>query len=400
MSRSLSVFALILTLGSIARCAEPNTLIPLHVADGHLLLFDGKTTFGWESEGGLHAKDGALLLGPTIAVRARPTTVFGDCRWAFEYRLDQTAMPAKKPSLIRLKRGKTEHVTTLAETGSGADRWFSVAQSWIGKDVLTFVTIPGGQRGGPLLESTQGDPSVREPLKIQFEVPEGSLLALRNFTLQPAGLQSIFNGKDLSGWKLFTGPKPAVKSQFTVTPEGWLNIKNGPGDLQTEGQWANFILQLECISNGQHLNSGVFFRCRPDEYQQGYEAQIRNQFTPDPTQEYALDQYDPRTGKVIGKKLVKLQAVDFGTGAIYRRQPARRPVAKDGEWFTLTVLAHDRHLATWVNGIQVTDWTDYRPLADNARNGCRLEKGAISLQGHDPTTDLSFRNFRIAELPK
>ena len=36
---------------------------------------------------------------------------------------------------------------------------------------------------------------------------------------------------------------------------------------------------------------------------------------------------------------------------------------------------------------------------DNARNGCRLEKGPISLQGHDPTTDLSFRNLRIAELP-
>ena len=56
------------------------------------------------------------------------------------------------------------------------------------------------------------------------------------------------------------------------------------------------------------------------------------------------------------------------------------------------------HLATWVNGVQVADWTDNRPLADNARKGCRLEKGAISLQGHDPTTDLSFRNIRIADL--
>ena len=35
---------------------------------------------------------------------------------------------------------------------------------------------------------------------------------------------------------------------------------------------------------------------------------------------------------------------------------------------------------------------------DNARNGCRLEKGPISLQGHDPTTDLSFRNIRIEDL--
>jgi hypothetical protein len=52
-----------------------------------------------------------------------------------------------------------------------------------------------------------------------------------------------------------------------------------------------------------------------------------------------------------------------------------------------------------VNGFPVTDWTDNRPIHDNARNGCRLEKGPISLQGHDPTTDLNFRNIRIAELP-
>ncbi len=53
-----------------------------------------------------------------------------------------------------------------------------------------------------------------------------------------------------------------------------------------------------------------------------------------------------------------------------------------------------------MNGIAVVDWTDNRPLKDNARNGCRLEKGNISLQGHDPTTDLLFRNLRIAEMGK
>jgi hypothetical protein len=64
----------------------------------------------------------------------------------------------------------------------------------------------------------------------------------------------------------------------------------------------------------------------------------------------------------------------------------------------MTVAANGRHLATWVNGVQQADWTDNRPQSDNARNGCRLEKGAISLQGHDRTTDLDFRNIRIAEL--
>jgi hypothetical protein len=79
--------------------------------------------------------------------------------------------------------------------------------------------------------------------------------------------------------------------------------------------------------------------------------------------------------------------------------PARKAASKDGEWFTMTVVAHGRHLATWVNGVQQVDWTDNRPLSDNARNGCRLRKGPVSLQGHDPTTDLSFRNLRLAEMP-
>ena len=170
------------------------------------------------------------------------------------------------------------------------------------------------------------------------------------------------------------------------------------GDLQTEGQWADFVLQLQCVSNGDHCNSGVFFRCRPGEYQQGYEAQIRNEFKDEPTQEYTIEEYDPKTHELKGSKKEKYTAVDYGTGAIYRRQPARKELSKDREWFGMTIVASGRHLAVWVNGVQASDWTDDRPTADNARKGCQLEKGPISLQGHDATTDLNFRNIRIVDL--
>src|SRR5262249_51506147 len=192
-----------------------------------------------------------------------------------------------------------------------------------------------------------------------------------------------FNGKDLTGWKEHAGKK----SVFSVK-DGAINIKDGPGDLQTEGQWANFVLQLECISNGKHLNSGVFFRCRPSEYQQGYEAHVHNGFGEQP-KEYTLEDYDPQTNKLIGTRKQKYLALDYGTGAIYRRQPARKQLSKDNEWFGMTVVAQGRHFSVWVNGVHVTDWTDNRPVADNARKGCMLDKGNISLQGHDPTTDLS-----------
>jgi hypothetical protein len=162
-----------------------------------------------------------------------------------------------------------------------------------------------------------------------------------------------------------------------VTREGWLNVKDGNGDLQTESLWKDFVLQLQIISNGDHLNSGVFMRATPGQFWSGYESQIRNQW-----------QGDDRT-----------KPVDFGTGGLYFYQPARRVIPNDREWFTKTIVAAGRHFSVWVNGYLVSSWTDPRPPHANARQGFRGEAGAISLQGHDPTTDLSFREIRIGELP-
>ena len=57
-------------------------------------------------------------------------------------------------------------------------------------------------------------------------------------------------------------------------------------------------------------------------------------------------------------------------------------------------------MAVWVNGVQVSDWTDTRKPDPNPRRGLRLEAGTIMIQGHDPTTDLSFRNLRIVEMAR
>lgn len=347
----------------------PNTLTPRQIAEGWILLFDGETTFGWEIDGEAAVENGSLVLGGTKATTAKTTTYFPaqQCSWHFRTAWEGgTAPSCEIPGDVKL---------TLNEQSRG---------------VNAYVT----QRMDQKYNSPVGVPA---PMSghWSFTVPAGTKLRLQDVRLRHESLKPIFNGKDLTGWKTF----PARKSQFTVTPEGWLSLKDGPGDLQSVDQWGDFFLQLECISNGNRLNSGVFFRCRPDEYQNGYEAQIHNGFQTEP-KEYTLDEYDPKTNELTGKKKVKYNAIDYGTGAIYRRIPARKEVAKDREWFTMTVAAQGRHFAVWVNGMQVTDWIDNRPPRDNARNGYRQEKGPISLQGHDPTTDLNFRNIRVAEIHK
>ncbi len=358
---------------------KPNTLTPKEVAEGWILLFDGETTFGWKVEGeaGTFAvEQGALRVA---AARVRPTTQFPSYELSYEYRIEGNGTA-----------GVSLNGTEFVDRATAGDRWPRAYLSVQGgKGALKFDNKdPGGNLMSP------------EPIQPTWITTAQTSIRLRNVKLRPLGTQPLFNGKDLAGWQVFRDPTgKRERSKVTVTEAGEINIKDGPGDLQTEGKYGDFILQLECKSNGKHLNSGIFFRARPGEYQNGYEAQIRNQFTETAAQEYVVEEYDPKTHKLVGKRTVKSPAVDYGTGAIYRRVPARKPAAKDGEWFTLTLVARGNHFATWVNGIQQVDWTDNRPPSDNARTGYRREAGHLSIQGHDPTTDLSFRNLRIAELP-
>jgi hypothetical protein len=393
-----SVWALLLMTAAVpARAADdakPNTLTPKEIADGWILLWDGESTFGWTTP---TDSKWTIAKGMIAPQKGKPgllvtTAEFGECELKMQFQLATDS----KPQLIlgsdqqgrNPGTGLVHSLRDLLPSGGGWKQ-LTLRRTRQGN---SFTTESLGPFGGGLGKKSSGPNNV-VPGHIALS---GNGLVIRNIKLKPLNTKPLLNGKDLTGWKEF----PGKKSKFSVTKEGWLNLKNGPGDLQTTGLYDDFILQLDCISNGKHLNSGVFFRCQPDKYQQGYEAQIHNGFTAEPKKEYKIEEYDPKTNKLKDTKKVKYTAIDYGTGGIYNRMPARREVAKDHEWFTMTIAAHGRHMAVWVNGIQVTDWTDNRPPKDNARNGCRLEKGAISLQGHDPTTDLSFRNIRIAELPR
>ncbi len=397
MMRYLWSFVPFLILAGIIQAGEkarPNSLTEKEIADGWILLFDGETTFGWEIDGEAKVEKGYLVLGGKKETKAKFSTPFYLYNVALEFERTGKMPPKGFHGLIGESHSKLGGSKTLKLTGT--------RKLPEGAKIPTIgFQVTGGEEGIGVGSDGNPNPSEEEikkwnvPEYFEITVPAGTRLHLRNFKVQPIQTQSLFNGKNLDGWKVL----PGYKSKYSVTEEGWLNVKDGRGDIQTTDTFKDFLLQLDCISNGEHLNSGIFFRCIPNQYQQGYEAQIRNQFTPGETRVYKLDKYDPKTHKKIGTYQVKSTAIDFGTGGIYRRMPARKGASEDKEWFTMTVVAHGNHLATWVNGVQVVDWMDHRPLNDNARRGCCLNAGAISIQGHDPTTDLSFKNFRISEYP-
>ncbi len=369
-----------------AVAGEPNTLTPEEIAEGWILLFDGETLFGWRpaSEADWHVADGVLR-----ATKGEPGLLHTSSQWGnFELTADFRIAPGGNSGIFvrtppeppptpgryyefNIADAEDEPWPTgslvhhkKADAPRNGDRWRTMHLAAAGGRFTVKID------GAEVLEYDDPKPSGRGYIGLQFR---RGTVEFRNIKLKPLGLKSIFNGTDLTGWRLHE-----EQSQASVTPEGWLNLKDGPGTLETEGKWADFTMQLEVFVNGEELNSGIFFRCIPRERWNGYESQIHNGFLDG-------DRTKPR---------------DAGTGGIFRRQDARKVVADDFEWFSKTIHAADRHMAVWVNGYQVSDWTDRREPDANPRRGLRLEAGTIQIQGHDPKTDISLRNPRIAEIPE
>lgn len=383
----LLVAGLTIGIGLAQKPAVP-FLTEADIAEGWIALFDGETSFGWTSAG--DAKWG--VAGNTLqcvggGVGSLVTTSqFADFELGLEFLADASArggIAVRCPSAGPVTPANSYLVTV----GDDHPQWPTGSISGLVRSNLRRPTAGKWTdlrvrcEGRQIAVRINGRPSARlnnDALKagsIALVYGGSGSIRVRNVRLLPLGMGPLFNGKDLTGWQTVSG----TQATYSVTREGWLNVRNGRGDLQTTQSFGDFVLQLEAITHGQHLNSGIFFRANPGGFWSGYEVQIRNQWTGE-------DRGSP---------------VDFGTGGIYNRQPARRVVSDDNEWFALTLVARGPRMATWVNGYQVTDFLDTRePDQTNARRGMRTEPGVISIQGHDPSTNLSFRKIRIAEFPQ
>ena len=381
---SLTVLCLICIAGRLS--AEDNQLTAAEQSAGWLLLFDGESMYGWKPTGKANwtVQDGTITASEGDICLLRTTTQFCDYELKVDFRADMKTnsgvflRTSPKPAVVE----RDCYELNIAPqdnpfpTGSFVERKKYEGAPNDGQWHTFEATMDGGKcivklDGQVVLDYTDPKPLGRGYIGLQ---KNSGKIEFKNVKLKPLGLTSIFNGKDLSGWKTY----PDMDSEFAVSEEGTMTVKNGPGMLESEKKYSNFVLQLDSFVNGQHLNSGIFFRCIPGEKMNGYESQIQNGFKDD-------DRSVP---------------LDCGTGGIFRRTKARKVVADDFTWFKKTIIADGPHFAVWVNGYQVTDWTDKRKPNANPRRGLRKEAGTIMIQGHDPTTDLSFKNFEIYEMPE
>jgi 3-keto-disaccharide hydrolase len=382
----------VLIFCSTVSCAKEkvrqNQLSQTELAQGWLLLFDGDSLFGLKpvTDANWKATDEMIRVESGTAGLLRTTSQWGNYSLKVDFRLSKKSVggiflrtspiPSDlKTRAIAIRLAGSEAETT-EPTGSLIDRQKSVLTEKLSDGWHTLEIRLDGARvtaiidGKTVLDYLDPEPLGRGYIGLGFE--QGPI-EFRNFKLKPLGMKTIFNSKDLTGWKTY----PEMKSVFSVTEKGEMNVKNGKGQLETADSYGDFTLQLEVFVNGKELNSGIFFRCIPSEAMNGYESQIQNGY----------------------KNNDRNQPADCGTGGIFRRTDARRVVADDFVWFRKTIHADGPHIGVWVNGYPVTDWTDSRKANKNPRRGLRLAPGTIQIQGHDPTTDISFRNIRISEVP-
>ncbi len=363
---------------------EPIPVPAQDLVEGWIRLFDGGSLYGWQAENDANwaVEEGAITVSEGDSGLLRTTSEFTDYKLRLEFKADQTT---NSGIFLRTPGNPTDPTSDCYEfniapadnpfpTGSLVGRTKVENAPTSGQWQTAEITVLGNQikalvDGNLVLDYTDENPIARGFIGLQLN---SGKVSFRNILLQPLSLNSIFNGTDLSGWIEY----PEMESTFSVTDDGDLNVVNGRGQLETEGHYADFVLQLECISYAEALNSGIFLRCIPGDVMMGYESQIQN-------------------GMLDGDPL---KPADCGTGGIFRRQDARRIVAQDNQWFHKTIVMSGNHIAVWVNGYQVSDWYDQRKPDENPRRGLRTKAGSIMIQGHDPTTNLSFRNLRIAEL--
>lgn len=277
-------------------------------------------------------------------------------------------------SWISLFDGKTTFGWTGASAESGQITRGATTASF-GNCELRAEVVQGGKVlvGGKEHEVKPGSFTLAEtggrgPVKLGGVV-------VRSLVVRPLGLRSIFPGKDLAGWKRIDRANlPAEKRPVWKVTDGRLESVGGPGALEYSEKYGDFTIQVQARSRNRHANGGLFIRAIPGDFMNGYEVQVHSRcHDGDPSKPFT-----------------------YATGGIDDRQDARRLVSRDFKWFTMTAIADGPHLATWVNGVQMTDWTDTRPKDANPRRGLRTEPGVIQLQAHDPETDLEWRKIAVA----
>lgn len=145
----------------------------------------------------------------------------------------------------------------------------------------------------------------------------------------PAGFKSLFNGKDLTGWKIF--PEKAAKA-FSVK-DGVIDVSGKPaGYVYTDKSYTNYVLRYDWkfLKDG---NSGLLVHI------QGHKVW-------------------PKSLEVQGMQKSHGSIIPINIKATHKTDAkAQKKAIKIGEWNTTEVTVKNGKVDTKINGIPVSTAT-------------------------------------------
>lgn len=174
---------------------------------------------------------------------------------------------------------------------------------------------------------------------------------------------TLFNGTDLTGWRL---RRPEKLNGWSVqdglltneTPKTDFSATGAYGNLRTDATFGDGKLHIEFLV-GKKRNSGVYVRGT-------YEAQVVDRDSP-------------------------MQGIQ-GVGAIFGRIPPSKNAGREGgQWQTYDITLVDRHITVVLNGETVIDNHPVHGPTPGAIHTDPMTPGPLYLQGDH--TSVQYRNI-------
>ena len=190
-------------------------------------------------------------------------------------------------------------------------------------------------------------------------------LLFAGFVAAAQKTEKLFNGKDLTGWKIHGTEKWYTQNGELVCESG---LDKQYGYLSTDKNYKNFILTLD-FKQEANGNSGVFFRSQIPEGVKisGWQAEVA------PAGQHTGGIYE-----------------SYGRGWLIQPKAEDEQWLKTGEWNTLKIKVMGDETTTWLNGHQMVFIKDQK---------IGQGEGFIALQIHDGGgIKVRWKNIKIKTL--
>lgn len=171
---------------------------------------------------------------------------------------------------------------------------------------------------------------------------------------------TLFNGKDLTGWKASEEVEWTVEDGQIVTPPK-------RSHLFTEQEFKNFEFKAD-IKTTKGSNSGLYFHTKYEDNfpNTGYESQV-NQTHGDPVK----------------------------SGSLYNVVKLFSTPATDDEWYTHQIIVKGRQITVKINDKTLFEYVE----PDGVTGTRKLSKGSFAIQAHDPKSVVYYKNIMVRPLP-